>query len=257
MDSKLKLFIYRKSELIRQNKTQARHFLSNQIGGSKKLKITYNDSEYIFDEAMDKDYYVLYSKDEFECVAVIIDIENKIAEIHGIGNYTSCLDDINTNVGSTLLKITLKMVKKYKDKLDVKKILITDNSLKKCHNKNIKLSVMLTLLTGDTWYGKYGFKPEEELLKIKYENNKKIMNTVTLKDIDLIKYLKMTILDKSVIEKSKKFIEKHQSQLVKDYLTEFLKQYDKTCEYFYDFYYHLFDDLGLYNLHRQTFELDI
>ena len=35
-------------------------------------------------------------------------MENKIAEIHGIGNYKSCLDDINTNVGSTLLKITLK-----------------------------------------------------------------------------------------------------------------------------------------------------
>jgi len=149
------------------------------------------------------------------------------------------------------------MIKKYKDKFNIKKILITDNSLKKCHNKNIELSVMLTLLTGDTWYSKYGFKPVDEKLKIKYENNKKIMNTVTLKDIDLIKYLKMTILDKSVIEKSKKFIEKHQSQLVKDYLTEFLKQYDKTCEYFYDFYYYLFDDLGLYNLHRQTFELDI
>jgi hypothetical protein len=95
MDIKLKLFIYRKSELIRQNKTQARHFLADQIGGSKKLKVTYNDHKYVFEEAVDKNYYVLYSKDEFECIAVIIDTENKIAEIHGIGNYKSCLDDIN------------------------------------------------------------------------------------------------------------------------------------------------------------------
>jgi len=257
MDIKLKLFIYRKSELIRRNKTQARHFLTDQIGGRKKLKVTYNYHKYIFEEAMDKNYYVLYSKDEFECVAVVIDIENKIAEIHGIGNYKSCLDNINTNVGSTLLKITLKMLQKYKDKLDITKILISDNSLKKCNNKNIELPVMLTLLTGDTWYGKYGFKPIEERLKVKYENNKKIMNTIALKDIDLIKYLKMTKLDKRVIEKSKKFIEKHQSLLVKDYLTQFLKKYDKTCEYFYDFYDQLFDDLGLYNFHRQTFELAI
>jgi len=257
MDIKLKLFIYRKSELIRRNKTQARHFLADQIGGSEKLKVTYNEHKYVFEEAMDKNYYVLYSKEEFECVAVIIDTENKIAEIHGIGNYKSCLDDINTNVGSTLLKITLKMLQKYKDKLDITKILISDNSLKKCNNENIKLSTMLTLLTGDTWYGKYGFKPIEERLKVKYENNKKIMNTITLKDIDLIKYLKMTKLDEKVIEKSEQYIKKHQLLLVKDYLTKFLKEYDKICEYFYDFYEQLFDDLGLYNFHRQTFELAI
>jgi len=257
MDIKLKLFIYRKSELIRQNKTQLRHFLADQIGGGKKLKVIYNNHEYVFNEAMDKNYYVLYSKDEFECVAIIIDLENKIAEIHGIGNYTSCLDDINTNIGSTLLKITLKMIKKYKEKLDIKKILITDNSLKKCDNKNIELAQMLTLLTGNTWYGKYGFKPTDERLIKKYENNKKIMNTLTIKDIDLIKYLKMSKINKKVIEKSKEFIEKHQSILVKDYLSKFLKEYDKTCEYFYDFYEHLFDDLGLYNFHRRTFELVI
>ena len=257
MDNKLKLFIYRKSELIRQNKTQLRHFLADQIGGGKKLKVIYNDREYVFNEAMDKNYYILYSKDEFECVAIIIDLENKIAEIHGIGNYTSCLDDINTNIGSTLLKITLKMIKKYKDKLDIKKILITDNSLKKCNNKSIKLSLMLTLLTGDTWYGKYGFKPVDDTLIKYYDNNKKIMNTITLKDIDLIKYLKMSKLDQNIIEKSKKFIEKHQSFLVKDYLTQFLKEYDKTCKYFYDFYEQLFIDLALYNFNRNTFELVI
>jgi hypothetical protein len=116
---------------------------------------------------------------------------------------------------------------------------------------------MLTLLTGDTWYSKYGFKPVDKKLKIKYENNKKIMNTVILNDIDLIKYLKMTKLDKSVIEKSRQYIEKHKLLLVKNYLSKFLKQYDKTCEYFFDFYYHLSDDLGLYNFHRRTFELDI
>jgi hypothetical protein len=257
MNTKLKLFIYRKSELIRQNKTQVRHFLINQIGGGKKLKVIYNNHEYIFDETMDENYYVLYSKDELECVAVVIDIENKIAEIHVIGNYKSCLDDININVGSTLLKITLKMLQKYKNKLNITKILITDNSLKKCNEKNIKLSMMLILLSGDTWYGKYGFRPTDERFKIKYENNKKIMNTITLKDIDLIKYLKMAKLDEKIIRKSEEFIKNHQQLLIKDYLTKFLKEYDKTCKYFYDFYEQLFDDLELYNFYRQTFELVI
>ena len=53
---------------------------------------------------------------------------------------------------------------------------------------------MITLLTGDTWYGKYGFLPIDEALIPYYENNKKIMNTITINDIDLIKYLKMSDL---------------------------------------------------------------
>lgn len=118
---------------------------------------------------------------------------------------------------------------------------------------------MLTLLTGDTWYGnhKYGFTPADKKLIKYYANNKKIMNTITLKDINLIKYLLMSKLDEKVIEKSKEFIAKHQLLLVKDYLTKFLKEYDKTCEYFYDFYQELYIDLGLYNFHHRTFDLDV
>jgi hypothetical protein len=116
---------------------------------------------------------------------------------------------------------------------------------------------MLILLTGDTWYGKYGFKPVEERLIEYYENNKKIMNTITIKDIDLIKYLKMTKLNEQIIENSKKFMKNHQSLLVKDYLSRFLKEYDNTCEYFYDFYFTLFIDLRLYDFHHRTFELII
>jgi hypothetical protein len=232
--------------------------MTNQTGGvDKTFKIKYYNNEYEFQQVHDDIYYVLYSIDEFECVSVVIDKEKSSAEIHGIGNYKSCLKESNVNVGSTLLKITLKMLKKFKDKLDINKILLTDNSLKKCNNKNIKLSTMLTLLTGDTWYGKYGFRPIKEHLVKKYENNKKIMNTIILKDIDLIKYLKMTKLNKKVIEKSKIFIDKHQLFLVKDYLVKFIKEYDKTCKYFYDFYLTLFIDLGLYDLHRETFSLSV
>jgi hypothetical protein len=231
-------------------------FMKNQTGGSgKKLKIRYNDNKYVYEEIMDDNHYILYSHDDFDCVTVIIEKEDRQAEIHGISNYKSCIKEINNNVGSTLLKITIKMLQKYKDKLDINKIIITDNSIKKCNNKNIKLSVMLTLLTGDTWYGKYGFLPIDETLIPYYENNKKIMDTITLNDIDLIKYLKMSNLDEAIIESSKKFIKEHSSLLVKDYLSKFLKEYDKTCNYFYEFYFRLFNDLGLYDFHRRTFQL--
>jgi hypothetical protein len=280
MDDKLRLSIWKKSFIVRQKNIKLCNFMINQIGGGKQLKIQYNDNTYIFEEVMDKDHYILYSKDEFECVIIIIGKNDKVAEIHGIGNNKLCLKETNTNIGSTLLKITLKMLEKYQTKLKINKILLTDNSLKKCNNENIKLSIMLTLLTGDTWYGnffgccpnntkkscprnknpndfcsydKYGFRPYDDTLIQYYENNKKIMNTITLKDINLIKYLEMTSLDKNIIEKTKKFINKHQIMLVKDYLSRFLKEYDKTCKYFYNFYFTLFIDLRLYDFHHRVF----
>jgi hypothetical protein len=149
------------------------------------------------------------------------------------------------------------MLQKYKDKLDINKIIITDNSIKKCNDKNIKLSVMLILLTGDTWYGSYGFMPSNRKLISFYENNKKIINNIKLKDIDLIKYLKLAKLDKLIIKKTKEFISSHQELLLKDYLTKFLKEYDKTCSYFYNFYEELFHDLQLYNFSHNPFELTI
>ena len=69
-----------------------------------------------------------------------------------------------------------------------------------------------------------------------YENNKKIINNIKLKDIDLIKYLKLGKLDKSIIKNTNEFISSHQELLLKYYLTKFLKEYDKTCIYFYNFY---------------------
>lgn len=38
--------------------------------------------------------------------------------------------------------------KKYASKFNIKIITLVDNSLKKCHGSNIKLALMLTLITG-------------------------------------------------------------------------------------------------------------
>jgi hypothetical protein len=263
MNNKLKLFIFKNSELIKQNKTKLINFIPNQqynykqIGGNNQLKIDYNNKIYIYEQTMDENYYVLFSKNNDECVSVIIDKKNNIADIHGIGNYNSCLDNINTNVGSILLQITIKMIKKYKDKYKIKQIILTDNSIKQCHNKQIKLAIMITLLTGHTWYGKSGFRPFDKSLIQRYENNINIMNNIKLKDINLIKYLKKTSLPKDIIEESKIYIKNHLSMLLKDYLTKFIKQYDNTCLFFYDFYEDLFMDIKLYNFHRNVFVLDI
>jgi hypothetical protein len=112
----IKKVIYKNSQLLRDNRTQIKKFFNKEniysmIGGGE-------------------DYYILYSKDESDCVTVVIDKERKVGEIHGIGNFKSCLIDSNTKVGSTLLKITIKMLKKYKDTFGINKIVLTDNSVK-------------------------------------------------------------------------------------------------------------------------------
>ena len=150
----IKKVIYKNSQLVRDNRTQIKKFfnkeiINSMIGGGEDLTINYKNNEYTYTQLNDEYYYILYSYDEFDCVSVIIDKENKVGEIHGIGNFKSCLIDSNTNVGSTLLKITIKMLKKYKDLLGINKIVLTDNSVKKCeaNSEDIKLSHMLILLT--------------------------------------------------------------------------------------------------------------
>ena len=116
MDIKLRGILYRKSDILSRhikNKITRNKYnlLFQQFGGTgKKLTVTYNDYKYTYEQVMDDDYYILFSKDgKEECVMIVISKKEKTAEIHGIGNYRSCLMDTNESVGSTLLKITKKM----------------------------------------------------------------------------------------------------------------------------------------------------
>ena len=85
----IKKVIYKNSQLLRYNQTQIKIFFNKEIihsiiGGGKDLTITYKDTKYVYTQIMDEDYYILYSKDEIDCVSIVIDKENKVGEIHGI-----------------------------------------------------------------------------------------------------------------------------------------------------------------------------
>jgi len=92
------------------------------------------------------------------------------------------------------------MLKKYHKKLNIRHITLTDNSLKFCDSikKSIKLSLMLTLLTGHTWYGKYGFRPFDDdnnynkILLDNYNKNIEIMNNITIEQANILKYIELT-----------------------------------------------------------------
>ena len=263
--------LYKNSYIIRNKNIGMKYLFKNylnQIGGSlninliDKLTFIYNDIEYIFFKSeIDEDHYVLYSTDELECVSIIIDIQNKLAEIHGIGNYKTCVitTDSNTSVGTILLNITIQILKKYKDKLGINKIMLVDNSIKKC----LELSTMLILIHGETWYGKYGFRPYDMLLSKldeinnnKYNKNIQIMKNITITDANILKYIKLTN-KKSIIEDVEYLVKKYPNYLLSDFIKSFLKKYDKSCKYFNLFYKQLFDSIKLTSFYRGVFGLEI
>ena len=259
------LTIYKNSQLIYP--ISQKQLFNNQFGGGKKLRVSYEGHEYVFEKSnIDNVNYILYSfTDNLECVSILINIEEKVAEIHGIGNYKTCVSTSlsNTSVGSHLLKITIKMLKKYKDKLNINHIVLIDNSKKKCDKVNINLTKMLILLTGNTWYGKYGFRPYDNdyyVLHNKrndiYNNNIYIMNTKTISDIDIMKYIKLTKKELLIL-RTQELLNSNPKYLLKDYIADLLRNYDKSCKYFYLFYEKLFDDLQLSDFRGFLFGLKL
>lgn len=286
----IKKIILRNSYILRKNKMKVNDFFRTRLigGGNKVLKVEYNNNIYKFEESeIDDDHFILYSynKNPFECVSVIISKEDKIAEIHGISNYEKCLQNSNISVGSTLLQITIKMLKKYKDKFNINMITLTDNSIKQCRKENIILAKMSILLTGNTWYGKYGFRPYDILLpsikdnKIQneqYNKNIEIMSKLTITNSNILKYIEKIGKEK-IINDVITLLTLHPNMLLTDFLSQFLKEYDKTlsffvkkrrllwkttfsnetCKYFIMFYDDLFNDLQLTNFYKQSFALNL
>lgn len=265
MNNKKLFVIYRNSDILRNIKLTEINKTVLRGGGNRKLKVEYENNIYIFEELELSDgYFILFSQnEEYECVTIVISPDDNIAEIHGIGNYEGCLMNTNTNIGSHLLKITLKMLKKYAKRLNINKISLKDNSVKKCGNNAIQLCKMMILLTGHTWYGKYGFRPrhniKNEIDKYKndkYMNNVKIISKITIKDIDILKYIKMTKKD-SLIMQTEDALKNNPDMLLKDFLSRLLEKYDKTCKYFNIFYEKLYNDIGLTDFQGGSFIIEI
>jgi hypothetical protein len=262
--NKIVNWIFNNSLLLSTKRVPIKKFLKLQYGGGKSLKVTYDGNEYKFEKIeINGEYYALYTSNEEECVAIVIDIENKTGEIHGIGNNPTCIKTNTLNVGSTLLKITIKILKKYKDKLGINKIVVTDNSIKICGKYDIKLSIMLILLSGDTWYGKYGFRPYnnrkneiDELLNEMYKKNKEIIDKLTIKEANILKYIEMTGKI-SLIEETKLVLKNNPNYLLRDFIKSFIKDFDKTCKYFALFYEQLFIDINLTDFHQRYFGLQL
>ena len=234
---------------------------------------TYHDLESV--------YYRLFRQDnkienEKACLYIIINKNNHMCAIQNILYQPQCLPLalMNDKNGKTLLKLAFRLIDTIKNKYKIKYIQLSDHSVKNCacesssssssidkyqRNKEIKLHKMLTLLTGTTWYGKYGFTPIDKKLQKDFENNKKIIEKTYLKDVPqlkeyIIKSHKKTKSHKdlnNLLENYNRALE--QNSKLNVYLQYFMKNYDRNCIIFYYFYEILYDDLRLTNMGNQSF----
>jgi hypothetical protein len=242
-----KSYLLRTNPIIRKiiiNKYKSPLKFYNKIyqnGGSNEMKINYNNEIFTFYE-FEENYWALRDINDNDCVTIGIDPIEKEAFINNINADTvKCGNTILTNQGSHLFKITLNFLIDNKDKFGINKIKLTDNAVKNCPNsKRINLGFFLTLLTGETWYGKYGFRPIDSDYKKHYRYNREIMNTVTINDINMNEIIEMLLNKKEIKEKQYtyyiKIYNKYKKQniLVKDFLTKIFKKdiYDKMCNIF-------------------------
>jgi hypothetical protein len=141
MKKDLLRIICRNSDILFFNKLTLNKLTKLNIirgGGNRKLGIKYNEHIYIFEELeLNDNHFILFSQDETnECISIVVSLEDNIAEIHGVSNFKNCLIDTNNNIGFHLIKITLKMLKKYSNKLNINRITLMDNSIKKPAEKS-------------------------------------------------------------------------------------------------------------------------
>ena len=234
---------------------------------SKNIKIKYKEDNYIFEQVYDTENMgILYSYDDVygECIILTIDKKDKSVIITSFGSLDKGYNE-EIEIVSNLLKMTLKMIRKYKDKLGVNKILLNDNTIYRCSNIKLDLQIMMTLFEGHTWYGKYGFRPynkegntyilDNYYNKI-YETNLEIMNSTKIKDINFNKYL--LLINEEYSNQINLFLENNNDLLVKDFLKIINKKdiFNKTCKYFNVYYKILFDDLQLKKI-NSYYGLDI
>ena len=278
----IKSYLLRNNSIIQKNiinkyGSPKKYYESNQEQNkeSNVIIVSYNGELFYFYENM-PNYWILCDVDDYDSVHIGIDSETGETYINTINVDTAKYGNtVLTSKGTQLFKVTLQFLKENKTRFNVNKITIKDNAEKYCkseitHTKSINLATFLTLLTGDTWYGKYGFRPIDKISKETYKRNKKIMLRKTINDINFNKILNKILKHKNtnkITEEQYNYIittynkHAHLNPLVKDLLMLMFrtKKYDMNCSAFNVIYEDLFKILKLKigHLHGTYYELYI
>ena len=214
-------------------------------------------------------YLSVLSKDNDECVTVIIDIENKVAVLHNMSYYENGAYEglKKPGGGSKLLRFTLNLILNYKDKYNINKILLKDNSFLYCNScsETIKLAQLRMITHGQTWYMKYGFmpydsnlqKPSKDLLR-NIKLNNKLLDKMKVSDINIIDLCHKAIKKENLnlnMNNIKIIIDKYPYVIA--FVKRLLNEYDKYCCIVLYIMKRLYGPGGLYDFHGKVFYLDV
>lgn len=202
MNKIIQEFFYFNNKLLDIYKTFNNFYDSKQNQFSKQIggySIEYHNDKIKFDKVVDDDLTTLYVSTldkHSNCILILIYKDNNTAILQGISS-DKCFKNPEFNNGKHLMTITIKFLKKYSEKFNIKYIELTDNSYIDCNHKDIKiwLADLSQLQYNDTFYGKFGFVPNKKIDYNNYKNNRNILKKLLTKEIDL----------KEIIVKSKDY----------------------------------------------------
>ena len=237
-----------------------------QVGGViKEIKIEYNKKiELTFKMIENNKGLEIYLSNEIEenkltennsCIFIQINKNTKTAHIFGVSSSSlhNCFSDpefILKKPGNFYLDMSIKMLRKYKDKLNINKITLLDNAkIQPKMGKSYSLSQFKLLTEGITWYEKYGFKINKEVKK-QHQTNKDIIKNLKTKETNLYQLIKNSNHEKTKVDYKNnilKYLELNQE----DYLQESMKMiFVKNRHNYSDLLYSLIIEKLLRNIEK-------
>lgn len=251
------------------------------VGGGEKLKMYYKGESFIIYKTKrnnNRQFHIYPNNDEKRhdyCIFIIFDLDEKFIRLDTIAYNKNCFSDINRLVfgekncnGTQLLKMALHFINTINKNYKLGCITLKDNAFKDCGDLKISVSRLHVLIDGNTWYGRYGFLPKDQLenkvdddLLKKYKKNIKIIKKAKVSDIDFEniykkiysnkqneKYLKNIELNKLL-----KITKERKDDLMSNYFKNMLISFDIYCGLFYLIYMRVYNELELYDFHGKPF----
>ena len=214
-----------------------------QKGGYKKIK-TYKYLDYRFRTVLTgNEEEVLFMIDKNNrCFILKIDLEYPgLAILEGFGNEPKCSVPKlpKDGGGSIMICFLLDYVKRYLP--NIKKIELTDNSKIRCGETKVNLFDLYTLTNGISWYGKFGFVPENREMRKYYKKNYYIMNKIRTSNVWL-----------DIKEILKKYKIKNNNGLLKNDLKKIFKI---DCRYYNKIFKYLLRKYDLTSMYGENFIL--
>ena len=163
-------------------------------GGSNIYIYNYKNEDFTF-VYTDDDLFILGNENNDECITLAIDKEKTVININNITadqNIKCFFKQVTEKKGTFLLELAIKFAISLSKKIpSLKKISLTDNSMLYCDDiiKSVPFSDIRQIISGDTFYGKFGFIPINKQDIDSYNKNKKVLTKLIIGDINFNKYL--------------------------------------------------------------------